>query len=257
MDWKKSKNAANLSGIVLTAAVHVVLLGACGFTGLKYLYPPPQEQTFLIDFSQEAEPLKVIETTNGRAPEAEEVDITKPVELVRQSKAQEKGKNQNVAQEASPGDKGDVAKYEPPAEKPIDKRALFRSAANKDNKDTLAAQTARRVSDALAAGHASGNSTAGRETGSPNAHLKGRHPSNGSLPKPAYNSQEEGTVVVRIWVDQYGKVTRAVAGAEGTTTTDSKLWSAARAAAMKSNFNMDGDAPALQEGTITYKFTLK
>lgn len=92
MDWKKSKNAANLSGIVLTAAVHVVLLGACGFTGLKYLYPPPQEQTFLIDFSQEAEPLKVIETTNGRAPEAEEVDITKPVELVRQSKAQEKGK---------------------------------------------------------------------------------------------------------------------------------------------------------------------
>jgi len=257
MDRKGSDKWANINGILLTVAAHAAVLGLCGFSGMKYIYPPPEEKTFLIDFSEEAEPFRIVESTDGREPEAEETDLSKPMELVKKSDAQLAGEKENVAKEATTGDEGDVAQYEPPREKPIDQRALFHAADNKKQKDTLAAQTARRVSDALSAGHASGNSSAGRESGQPNAHLKGRHPSNGALPKPTYDSQDEGTVVVSIWVDQHGNVTKAVAGAEGTTTSDSKLWNAARNAAMKSHFNMDGDAPVLQEGTITYRFTLK
>ena len=72
-----------------------------------------------------------------------------------------------------------------------------------------------------------------------------------------YTSQESGKVVVKIWVDQYGKVQKAVPGVEGTTVTDKALWTAAKNAAMETGFNMSASAPALQEGTITYIFNLK
>jgi len=95
----------------------------------------------------------------------------------------------------------------------------------------------------------------GQNTGAPNAHLKGRNVV-GTLPRPAYGVQESGTVVVTVWVDQYGNVTKALAGAEGTTVTSTELWTAARNAAMKTHFNQKANAPALQQGTITYIFTL-
>ena len=76
----------------------------------------------------------------------------------------------------------------------------------------------------------------------------------GSLPKPSFQGNAKGTVVVKVWVDNYGIVQKAVAGAEGTTINDTKLWKAAENAAMKACFNISADAPALEEGTITYIF---
>ena len=77
------------------------------------------------------------------------------------------------------------------------------------------------------------------------------------LAKPTYKSQERGTVVVKIWVDQYGTVKRAEPGADGTTVTNAQLWNAARKAALETRFNTKADAPVMQEGTITYIFNLK
>ena len=153
-------------------------------------------------------------------------------------------------------DYGDVEKYEPPREKPIDKRALFHAANNKSDKDTLAPQTASKVTEALKEGHAQGNTKAGKTVGTPNAHVKGRSVV-GVIAKPAYPVQKEGTVVVTIWVDNYGTVTKAQAGAPGTTTEDGSLWKAAREAAMKTHFNVNADAPTFQKGTITYIFKLE
>ena len=73
---------------------------------------------------------------------------------------------------------------------------------------------------------------------------------NGAL--PSFFSDKTGKVVVDIWVDNYGIVQKAEAGAEGTTVTDSELWSKARSSAMRTSFNMSADAPAMQKGTITY-----
>ena len=106
------------------------------------------------------------------------------------------------------------------------------------------------------AGHPKGNTSTGKVDGTPNAHLKGRNVL-GALPRPDYTVQDEGKVVVEIWVDNYGNVTKATAGAQGTTVNNSTLWAAARAAAMKAHFNQSADAPALQQGTITYIFKLK
>ena len=137
----------------------------------------------------------------------------------------------------------------------INRRALFSAADNKSQKDTIAAQTARKVSDALKAGHALGNTKTGETSGEPKANLKGRT-LNGTLPRPSYTVQAEGTVVVDIWVDNYGNVQKAVAGGEGTTVSNKDLWLAARKAALGAHFNMSADAPALQKGTITYIFKL-
>ncbi|HQI70926.1 MAG TPA: hypothetical protein PLT47_09260 [Bacteroidales bacterium] len=75
-----------------------------------------------------------------------------------------------------------------------------------------------------------------------------------SLPKPNYNSKDEGLVVVTIWVDKIGNVTKAQAGARGTTTTSSTLWKLAEDAARRSRFDAKPSAPEEQKGTITYNF---
>lgn len=90
---------------------------------------------------------------------------------------------------------------------------------------------------------------------SANASLKGRTVL-GTLPTPKSSFGGEGVVVVSIWVDQYGNVQKAIPGAQGTTLVDSKVWANARKAAMEAHFNMSGDAPALQEGTIAYRFAV-
>ena len=84
--------------------------------------------------------------------------------------------------------------------------------------------------------------------------LKGRNSL--SIPKPQYNLQESGKVVVEITVDRNGKVVNARPGMPGSTTSNSVLFEAARKAALKAVFNADKNAPAYQRGTITYHFQL-
>ena len=249
----RQQTRSRISGGVLVVLTHGVLIGTLFVGGFTYIDPPPPEkEQIVIDFS-EVEIQKPKQRRDGTRPRAEVP--TKEIKLVQQSEAQHLGTKTNEAQEATVGDKGDVEVPEPPR-KEINKRALFSAANNKSQKDTLAAQTAREVTDALKAGHALGNTKTGETTGEPKANLKGRT-LNGTLPRPSYPVQKSGVVVVKIWVDNYGTVQKAIAGAEGTNVTDKDLWNAARNAAMKASFNMSADAPAMQEGTITYIFKLK
>ena len=250
----RQSKVSRATGVVLTVSVHACLIACCFFSGFTYLDPPPPEkEQILIEF-EEVEIKKPKQTWRGTSPRAEVP--SKEINLVQQSQAQNLGTKTNEAPEATIGDQGDIEVPEPPREKPIDRRALFAAADNKTEKDTLAAQTAREVTDALKAGHALGNTETGETRGEPKAKLAGRTV-NGTLPRPSFGVQAEGTVVVDIWVDNYGQVQKAVAGAEGTNVTDKTLWQAARKAALGAHFNMSADAPALQKGTITYIFKLK
>lgn len=84
------------------------------------------------------------------------------------------------------------------------------------------------------------------------ANLTGRTATH--LPEPEYLSREQGKVVVSIWVDNDGRVVRAQAGAQGTTTTDPVLRKAAEEAARKARFTANPNAPDEQRGFITYIF---
>jgi len=108
----------------------------------------------------------------------------------------------------------------------------------------------------------------GRENGTPDAtnyvgdgggngisfYLKGRKSKR--LPKPVYDSEEQGTVIVKVWVNQSGKVINAVVQEKGTTTADSRLRDMAVKAAKEAVFDANPDAPEVQTGTITYDFIL-
>lgn len=77
-----------------------------------------------------------------------------------------------------------------------------------------------------------------------------------SRPKPAYNCDEEGLIVVSIEVDKNGKVIKATAGIKGSTNTAECLLSQAKKAALSTKWNPDPNAPSKQVGTIKYRFSL-
>ena len=245
---------AKIAGTAMTAVLHLCALALVSFSGLKYIYPPPQEQSLLIDFSEEPEILT--QQLQGREPLADQTDRTRPVELAQKSESLFEADRENLTPETQPDPFGDVETPAPEPERPVlDPRASFPGMARKDTTLT-APHAASEASEGFRAGQARGNTESGRADGRPNAHVKGRN-TVGNIPRPVYNVQESGTVVVDIWVDNYGNVVKAVPGGDGTTVSDKSLWAAARKAAMETHFNMSADAPAMQAGTITYHFNLK
>ena len=254
---QKREKSATVTGILATVGIHAAALVVLLTSGLTYLDPPPPERTsLLIEFEEEVQEAKPVRTQVGQQPQAEEVDRTREVELVQKAESPQVNDKPNVTPATKPDTHGDVEVPTPKLEEPkLDPRASFPGMSSKNNNAT-APHSAAEATQEFKAGQPDGNTREGKTEGSANARVKGRNVV-GSLPRPSYNSQTAGTVVVQVKVDQYGNVTEAVAGAEGTTVTDKTLWTAARNAALKAHFNMDANAPAIQTGTITYIFKLK
>ena len=109
-----------------------------------------------------------------------------------------------------------------------------------------------------AGGGGGGDSSTGAKTGTGGYgtfDLGGRSLGTGSLPKPAYNVQEEGRVVVNITVNPAGQVVATSINPQ-TNTVNSVLRKAAEDAARKARFNTV-DGVTNQTGTITYYFNLR
>lgn len=253
------KDKEKYAGIILTAAAHCLLLIILTTAGIRKTDYEPPVSGMLIEFPdpmQEEPPEPVpIRTAVGVEPKAEKASPEKEVALVQKSEAPLAAEADNTGPETTVGNDGDIDVQEPPRPKPIDRRALF-SANRNDDKDSAAVQVAEKVTDRLKAGHTLGNTDEGNPDGLPTARLEGRTVM-GNLPVPSYTVAKSGTVVVRITVDQYGTVINAIPGVKGTTVQDATLWEAARKAALEAKFNISQSAPAVQEGTISYVFTLK
>lgn len=249
---KNREKTGKRIGLLLTVAVHGVLVFVFGITGFRIIYPPPPERGILIEMTAD-EPRLLTVTKTGEEPTSVRPDPKKEVKLVQESRSASVNEKNSGGKTSSVSDEGDVPKYEPPREV-IDSRSLFTSADNK--RDTEAEQTARRISESLKAGHVDGNTDNGQVTGEPSARLEGRN-INGNLPKPEYKVNKSGVVVVKIMVNRQGEVTNAIPGIKGTTVTDAQLWKAAKEAAMKARFSPSEKAEFTQVGTITYVFTLK
>ena len=252
---EKREKTAGYAGVMATLGIHALGLVVLLTSGLTYLDPPPPERTSLvIEFEEEVARPKPVETRVGPQPQAEEVDRSREVDLVQKAESPYVNDRPNETPAVQPDPHGDVET--PVVEEPkLDPRASFPGMSAKESNAT-APHAATESSEGFKAGQPDGNTQEGKTEGQANAHVKGRNVV-GSLPKPSYATQTEGTVVVQVKVDQYGTVTEAIAGAEGTTVTDKNLWAAARSAALKAHFNMDANAPAMQTGTITYIFKLK
>ena len=177
-------------------------------------------------------------------PNADAPDVSNPVR--RPDPAQ----NQPVAQDTNPGDT-------PPADTPRspDRRALFPGRSDSQSASEGDATGAGNQGNPAGAPDGSRDGT-GTSTSGTSFSLRGRSIM-GALPEPEYTVRDEGDVVIRILVDQQGRVTGTEYESNGSTTNNSTLVAAARRAASLARFNVDETASPIQGGTITYKFRLR
>lgn len=78
-----------------------------------------------------------------------------------------------------------------------------------------------------------------------------------AYPDPDTTHDINGKIIVVVWVDRNGNVTKAVAGAIGTTLADQKLWKECEEKAMMSKFTSCHECPLLREEKITYQCSKK
>ncbi|MDV7188547.1 energy transducer TonB [Lutibacter sp. TH_r2] len=288
LDTKNKRKSAAITGVLMS-----LLIVGIFFVGLKYL-DPPEEYGIAVNFGtsnvgkgdiQPTEPLKsasqeqVIEEQQEEIQEISESKVTE----------EETSKSEDVVTQDT--EEAIAIKKEQEAKRKADaiakKAQLEKERIEKEKQDAIAKQKAeeqakKKKLDALIGGvsNSEGNATGGegndnvpgdkgKITGDPNANgyygnggsgnggdyqLGNRKPL--SRPKPGYECNEEGLVVVEIEVDRSGNVINAKPGAKGSTNTAQCLLSQAKAAALKTRWQADSKAPSKQIGTIKYRFSL-
>ncbi|WP_457616047.1 energy transducer TonB [Lutibacter sp.] len=283
----KRKSAA------ITAVIMTMLIVAMFFVGMRYL-DPPEEYGIAVNFGtsnfgkgnqQPVEPIK--SSVSEEIPE----DVPEEVEEVKTQSEPEKvqAKTEEVAtqdtEEAIAIKKEKEAKRkqeEAIKKKKAEEERLERERQRKIAKRKAEERAKKAKLDALIGGINNSKGTAsggegddnvagdkGKITGDPNASgYYGNAGSGGNgdyqlgrrkplvRPKPRYICNEEGLVIVRIEVDKNGRVIKATPGVKGSTNTADCLLSQAKAAALKTKWQSDSNAPSKQVGTIKYRFSL-
>lgn len=199
------------------------------------------------DFGLGDSPEPATEATSYAPPASQEQVITQRTEATTPLPSSSKlGNVTNPAAEAKP---------QPENKEPeINKNALFPGKRNQNNGGGSQGVTQGSGNQGKSDGNPNSNNYSGRGGSNGNYSLAGR--SAVSLPKPEYNSNQQGKIVVRIWVDQQGRVTRVEAPYKESTITTGTLVEQAKAAARRARFNASTNAPEEQIGTITYIFKI-
>ena len=238
---------------LLTLVFCLLLLGCCFWLGLYRQNPPPPEEGVEVnvgtsDFGQGDNRNPVPEAPNNPS-RVNTSDNTLSENVSTQSTDETVALNNNPDTENKEKTPEEVKEKEPT----INQNALFPGKRNKINKDNNQGVSTGTGDQGVENGNTNSNVYDGVPgTGGTNYSLAGRKAS--SLPKPTYNSNKQGKVVVKIWVDKEGNVVKAEPGQRGSTTTNADLLKRAKDAAMKAKFSPNKNAQDLQVGTITYDF---
>jgi TonB family protein len=244
---------------------HIVVLFALYKFGFDRTYPPPPMHGIEIAIELERPrpqgiPRRNIQQKPVDNPPVVNVPGKSAPESAKASTSDESTKSapQPEAKASELNNEGDIPVKAP--EPKIDNRALFQS-DTKGEKDANNPNPIDENNLYSGVGHdnestRTANTPPGPDHRQPITHnLSGRSVM-GGFPKPAYDSPNQGKVVVEVVVNQEGKVTSARALVKGSTIQDAILFKAAEEAAMKTRFNIKKDAPISQIGTIIYVFSL-
>ncbi|WP_195405732.1 TonB family protein [Bacteroides congonensis] len=209
----------------------------------------PSEQDLLTQTEEETVTLKP-KTEEPKKETVKPKEVAKPKEPVKKPEKTEAEKAAEAKRLAEEKEERERKAAEEAARKKVS-GAFGKGAQMEGNKGTSAGGTGTE-------GSKEGNSSTGAKTGTGGYgtfDLGGRSLGTGSLPKPAYNVQEEGRVVVNITVNPAGQVISTGINPQ-TNTVSSALRKAAEDAAKKARFNTV-DGVMNQTGTITYYFNLR
>lgn len=279
LDTKHKRKSA-----VITAILLLLLLFAIFNFGMKYL-DPPIEYGLAINFGNSdvgsGEPVeKTKQAQQTKEQVVEEQQEETPEEPTEQP--QEKVVEESVQEEVITND---AVKDVPVVKKQTPKKQTQTKPVKETPKEEVKPKPkpSKSTTDALnnlLNGNSSDGSTKGegddnkpgvkgKQNGDPsstkyygnggkgsggNYNLAGRKALSKPVKQP--DCEEEGTVVVSIFVNKNGEVVKAVPGARGTTNSAPCLFKAAKDAALATKWNKDGNAPNQQKGTIIYKFSL-
>ena len=209
----------------------------------------PSEQDLLTQTEEETVTLKP-KTEEPKKETVKPKEVVKPKEPVKKPEKTEAEKAAEAKRLAEEKAERERKAAEEAARKRVS-GAFGKGAQMTGNKGTAASGTGTE-------GSKEGNSSTGAKTGTGGYgtfDLGGRSLGTGSLPKPVYNVQEEGRVVVNITVNPAGQVISTSISPQ-TNTVNSALRKAAEDAAKKDRFNTI-DGVNNQTGTITYYFNLR
>ncbi|WP_417603704.1 energy transducer TonB [Owenweeksia hongkongensis] len=256
-------------GLIGSITFHAILLLLFLFVGLKYYEPKPEDgivinfgnsETGMGDQADGAQQTVVETTPEETTPEPVEspsdaVEPTQTQDVVDapavETKKAEKPKKVEEPKPVEP------EKPKPSSELEKMLESVKSSKAGGEGEKKGEGDQGAADGDPNSKSRTGGSTGGGGTGGTGNYMLGGRQALN--KPKPEYPCTEEGRVVVKIYVDQNGKVTNAipgerVPGGSATTTTSSCLFDKAKAAAMRTTWQPDGDAPNPQIGYIVYNF---
>ena len=245
---KKDKGIA-VAGTIIVHALAVLILLLMAF---RTPLPLPGEEGVEVDLGMMDQGMGNIQPEKPAIPMASQPEQ-------QQSKSKEDIATSN--DEEAPAlekPKNTKPKQEKPAEEPkpqVNKKALFKG-SNDPQAGGSEGQTGQPGDQGKPNGLAGikkydGQGGKGNGTG---YDLGGRGAK--SLHRPNDDFSEEGIVVVDIWVNRSGQVTRAEVATKGTTLINSDMRQKAKQAALRSTFAADPDAPEEQHGTITYTFVI-
>ncbi len=280
--------------VILTSIIMSVLFVCIFLFGLKYL-DPPTEYGIAINFGTSdvgmgtIQPTEALKASVPETTEAQEETIPQEETTVEETAAEKVEKAaENTEDVATQNLEEAIAIKKQEAAKIAQQKAFAEKQRKaKEKADALKKKQQeeakkRKDLDALMGGFNNGSGNAsggegddnspgdkGKITGDINAegytgngggngtgnyNLGNRKPLN--RPKPQYLCEEEGLVIVRIEVNNTGKVIRATAGIKGSTNTADCLLSQAKKAALQTKWQADSKAPQKQIGTIKYRFSL-
>ena len=255
-----------------TILFHGMLLILLLYLAFRTPLPLPAEQGIMVDFGNsntglgnyeprmsDPVPAQPQPASPGATQQQEQIlsqDIEESVAVPAKPKEQPKETPRETQRETPNEKPKETQTAEQPVERTVDQRAMYPGRGDAS-------------STATNQGEAGGQGNQGVPTGAPDVHVYGEGGDAagnkwalanrglvGRLPLPAYNVQDQGVVVVTITVDKDGNVTRAVAGARGSTTLNRILLDAAERAARQAKFTRNPNAIE-QTGTLTYIFKLQ
>ena len=267
LETKHKKKSAVITSIILA----LILAGIFNF-GMRYL-DPPEEYGLAINFGDSnigsGDPVE--KTKANPAVKKAEKPIEEKEEVIPKETIKEKVITQDtkdapfveIPKKKIDKPKEEIKKVEKPKEIPKPK-------PSKATQDALNNLLKGNSKDGENKGEGDDDNTGlkGDKNGDPKSKFYENNGSGGDknynldgrnailTPKENPDCNEEGFVVVRIEVDNSGKVIKATPGGKGTTNSAPCLYAPAIAAALKTTWNADPNAPSKQIGTIIYKFTL-
>jgi len=258
MSQEQSENKTKRKGLITTIAVHAALLVLFAFYGMTYLDPPPEQGGMEINFGtsddgmmsdipsppSESMPEPAQPETADQVDEEVLTQDTEEAPAIVEKKEEKKVEEKEVVKEKEP---------EPKPNRTLNMADRMKSTNTTEGGGDGVTGEAGDQGKINGDPNSKNYSGLGGSGGGPSFSLAGR--SMKKPPKIQDNSQDEGTVVVDIIVDKYGKVIRANAGARGSNTTSPVLYEKATKAALETRFSANPDADQ-QKGTMTFIFIL-